>query len=239
MKTLFTTVVFNLFTLLMQGQTGVGVVNNRFVPKVDTIAEALVEMALKNAPSIRSAKNMAASSRYIYSRSKTTWLNNITAVGNLNEFTINPRPERNVFFPRYNFGVQLPLGIFFNNPKQTKVDYYQYKATEEQVDMEERAIRQQVLSLYQDYILSTKLKSIQIQIVNDYSILATKNEERFVAGQLTLEAYTNSNIQYYNAMTQQVTIERDIEVTKAKLEELIGMNLEQAIDQIVNGTTDK
>lgn len=239
MKSLFTTVVFSLFTLLTQGQAGVVAANSRFVPKTDTIAEALVEMALTNAPSIKAVKNVAASSRYIYSRSKTTWLNNISAVGNLNEFTINPNPDRNLFFPRYNFGIQLPLGIFFNNPKQTKADYYQFKASEEQVSMEERAIRQQVLSLYQDYILNTKLKSIQIQVVNDYSVLASKNEERFEAGQTTLEAYTNSNIQYYNAMTQQVTIERDIEVTKAKLEELIGMNLEQAIDQIINGTTGK
>lgn len=205
-----------------------------FLPRVDSVAEALVEIALANAPRIKSAQNAAASSKYNYRRSKTTWLNNITAIGNINEFTINPRPDQTIFYPRYNFGAVLPLGIFFNNPKQTKSDFYQYKATEDRVDIEKRSVRQEVLSLYQDYLLNMKLREIQVRIVNDFTMLSTKNEERFKEGQITLETFTNSNLQYYNAMTRQATIEHDLQIAKAKLEELIGMDLEQAIDQILN-----
>jgi len=202
---------------------------------VDTIAERLVAMAIENAPEIKSAQNLATASKYAYKRQKTEYLDIITIRGNVNEFTINPDKDNfQNLYPRYNFGIVFPLGIFVNLPKQTKAAYYQYQAKEEDANTETKEMRKQVLSLYHDYVMNLKLKDIQTKIVNDYELMNSKYEDKFKSGQLSLEDFTNANMQYYNAITRQAGIERDLGVTKAGLEALIGMNLDQAIFQILS-----
>ncbi len=208
----------------------------RLLAPIDTVAEILVELAIANSHQLKSAENLALSGKFNYSKSKTEWLDNITARGNLNEYTID-RKANNIVnqFPRYNFGIVIPLGIFVNAPKQAKVDYYSYQAKEEDVKTLKGFIRRNVLTLYQDYLMNLKLKNIQQQIVNDYKAISSGNESKFAAGQMTLEAFATSNMNYYNAVNKQAGIDRDMEVAKAGLEELIGLRLEDALFSIRAG----
>lgn len=210
--------------------------SQRLLAPIDTVAEILVELAIANSHHLKSAENVALSSKYNYSKSKTEWLDNISARGNLNEYTID-RKANNIVnqFPRYNFGVVIPLGIFVNSPKQAKVDYYNYQAREEDVKGIKSILRKSMLTLYQDYLMNLKMKNIQQQIVNDYKAISTGNETKFASGQMTLEAFAMSNLNYYNAVTKQANIDRDLEVAKVGIEEMIGLRLEDALFSIRAG----
>lgn len=232
-----------LLLTLLSSRSGAQTAAQSNFDREDSIIEKLVGMAL-NGPLIKKTENLAVSSEYIYKKSKTMWLNNITAIGNLNEFSINPGSApinglgQSTQYPRYNVGIVVPLGIFINNPKQTKSDYYQYQAAVEQVNIEKQNIRLQVITLYEDYQLNKGLQELQEEIMNDYEVIHKKNEEKFQNGQLSLESYNASNNVHNGAKIRQATLLRDGEVLKARLSIMIGMDFQQALTMITNAQKD-
>ena len=206
-----------------------------FNPAIDSIAEGLVALAMNN-PSIRSAENFALYNQFSYKVSKTLWLNNITAVGNLNEFSLKQNSSSNQLqyaqYPRYNFGVIIPLGIFVNNPKQSRADYYRFQAAVNQIDVEKRSIRREVLINYQDFLMNIKLRDLQQQVLHDWEVIYAKNEEKFTKGEVSLESFTNTSKMYNDELDRQVGLSSALKTAEAKLEALIGMNVYDAIQQI-------
>ena len=231
-------VVFNSY-----GQVSGNIAAVTYGPKTDTVAEALVAMALQG-PQIKYAEDMAEASKYNLKRSKTLWMNNISAQGNLNEFTINEGStynalKQNTIYPRYNFGVVIPLGIFINSPKQVKIDANQYLAAQDQVNIEKNRLRTQVLTLYQDYLMNKNLKELQIPVISNYEIVYLKTEEKFKNGQVSLETFNNASNFYNTALIREANYEREMAVAKSSLEVLIGMDLDDAINLIKNQNKDK
>jgi outer membrane protein TolC len=203
---------------------------------VDSVAEKLVAMALNNA-SVRGAENLSEQFKYIYKASKTSWLNNIVLQGNLNEYSFNQNnpndPLRQATqYPKYNFGVLLPIGLFFNNPKQVKADYYKYQYSLDQVSVEKQNIRREVLINYHDYTTDKELLAQHQQLVNDWRIIHLKNEQKFSKGEITLEAFYNSTKTYTDELSKQSNLTDALKTTAAKLEALIGMNVDDALTQI-------
>lgn len=205
-------------------------------PAVDSIAEALVALAMTN-PSIKGVEDDARQYEYAYKKSKTAWLNNVTLQGNLNEFSIkqsaNSDPlKQSTQYPRYNIGVSVPLGMFINNSKQVKSDYYKYKSTIDAVDEKRRAIRQQVLTSYQDFLMNKKLMALQQEVLHDWEIIYLKNEDRFKKGEISLESFYSTTRIYNDMLNKQVTLNNALKVSEAKLESLIGMDINEAIAMI-------
>jgi len=205
-------------------------------PNVDSVAEALVALAMNN-PSVRSSENFAQQYKYLYKVSKTTWLNNIVLQGNLNEYsfqnTASTDPlKQSTQYPKYNFGVIVPIGIFINSPKQAKADYYKYQFAVEQVNVEKQNIRREVLINYQDYTMNRQLLSQYQQLVSDWGIIHKKNEQKFSNGEITLEAFYASTKTYTDELSKQSNINNALRTSEARLEALIGMNVEDALAQI-------
>ena len=207
-----------------------------FNPSVDSLAESLVILALNNAQ-IKQAENNALATGYEYGATKADWLNNITLAANLNEFSIKQSSattdplKQSTQYPRYNIGLRVPLGMFITNGKETKASYYRYQASVEQLNMEKQAIRRQVLILYEDYLANRQLLAFQQEVVADAKFLFSKHEEKFLKGEMTLEAYTASSKAFSNEQVKEVTLNRDLKVVEAQLEALIGMRMSDAVQQ--------
>jgi len=203
----------------------------------DTIIEKLVKLAMVN-PKIKSVEDQALQQGYEYSRSKTAWLNNITVAGNLNEIslkrTINTDPilRQSTQYPRYNVGVFLPIGIFVNNKKQTQALYHNYQASVEQVNIQKSAIRQQVISGYEDYLLYQNLITLQNESVQDAKILYNKAVERFEKGEISLEEFSKVSKGYNAEKVREVELQHQLNLTLINMEGLIGMKLTDALEQI-------
>src|SRR5690606_22628995 len=82
--------------------------------------EKLVQLAWRNNPSNRIVEENIRIAQKEKAIASWSWLDNIYAVGNLNEFTLEgTNLERQIFYPRYNFGVRLSLGTFVKTPLES------------------------------------------------------------------------------------------------------------------------
>ena len=223
--------------LLCAGSYGQSQKNaSNYNQNVDSVAEALVAMAMNNA-SIKTDMMLAQQFKYLYKASKTSWLNNIAIQGNVNEFSFKNSStsdplKQSTQYPKYNFGVVIPFGIFINNPKQAKADYYKYQFAMEQVNVDRQNVRRDVLINWQDYKMNKNLLAQHEQLVNDWRIIHIKNEQKFSNGEISLETFYNSTKTYTEELNKQETINSALRTTAAKLEALIGMNIEDALTQI-------
>ena len=209
------------------------------IPKlaIDSIAEELANIALQN-PEIKSFEASSTAAEYTWKASKYQLLNSITVAGNLNEYSINKTNNNlgvngtNLLYPRYNFGIRVPIGELFSSPRITKANYYKLQSEEEIVKLTRNRIRKDVIILFQNYATTQKLIALQQEVLQDESVAFTKAEERFKNGETSLESYTLTSKAYNNEQVKLVNLTKDLKVYQASLEELLGMPLEDAFAHI-------
>lgn len=200
---------------------------------VDSIADELADIALQN-PQLTALADQVKASEYSWKASKYDLLDNISVAGNLNEFSIkgsNPN-GRNFYYPRYNVGVRATLGQFFSTGKTQKANFYKYQSDVERLKDARQNIKAQVKTAYQNYALTQKLLAFQEEVLQDGLIAINKAEEKFKNGELSLELYTDASRKYNSDLVRKATLERDLRVQQATLEDLIGMTLDDAFRQI-------
>jgi outer membrane protein TolC len=200
---------------------------------VDSLAEGLVALAMNN-PRIRYNADLAEQFNELYRKSKISWLNAITIQGNLNEYSINENAATKAsnLYPKYNFGLLVPLGFPWTTSRQTKSDLAKSEAMQEEVEVERRNIRKEVLISYHNYIMNKRLLSLQEQVISDWHIIYLKTEEKFRKGEITLESFYSTTRIYNDELNKEVTLTASINNSAAEIEELIGMNLADAIQMI-------
>jgi len=204
-----------------------------FNVQVDSLAEGLVALAMNN-PRIRYNADLAEQFNQIYRRSKIAWLDAITIQGNLNEYSINETSAEKAenLYPKYNFGVNIPLGLPWVTARQTKSDYAKSQAMLEQVEVERRNVRKEVLINYHNYIMNRRLLDMEEQVIGDWHIIFLKTEEKFRKGEVSLESFYSTTRIYNDELNKEVTLTASINNSAAELEDLIGMNLGDAIQMI-------
>ena len=131
-------------------------------------------------------------------------------------------------------GVFVPLGIFINNPKQTKSDYYKYRSAVDQVEVEKRSLREEVLTSYHNYLMNKQLLNLGQQMVHDWEIIYLGNEDKFKKGEISLDEFAGASRIYNDQLNRQVTLSAALKNDEARLENLIGMNVNDALVMINN-----
>ena len=194
--------------------------------------EKLVQLAWQNNPANQELIEKKKAAKYEVDLAKWSWLRTITASGNLNEYTINPEkaqeqnPAFTPFFPRYNFGLSLSLGTIFLTPIETRVAKSNYHVADELINQQKLALRAEVLTRYQDYLMNQKLFDIQNEVTEDEYSEFLLMEQDFKVGEVTLDNYKESLNRYNAELIKRITLERDLKVAKIALEEMIGVKLE-------------
>ena len=152
--------------------------------------------------------------------------------GNLNEYTIHGTSQlgaSSIYFPRYNIGLNVPLGIYFVNHYTSRAYRKKYDVTLDQINSQKLEIRRKVLNAYQEYVLAKELLQIQTSTTDEASTQYQVMQKKFKENRGTLQAYNDAQ-QKFNAETiTKLTYQRNYQVAKNDLERLIGMNLEQVI----------
>ncbi|MGD1890236.1 MAG: TolC family protein [Cyclobacteriaceae bacterium] len=196
------------------------------------IAERLVQLAWENNPANQALIHQAEIAEYDYDLAKWSWLENFTASGNLNEFTINPEkvqeqnPTFTPFFPRYNFGVTISLGTIFLTPAKSKKANLGHEIALEQINQQKLMLRAMVLTRYQDYLMNQRLFDVQNEVTEDEYSEYLLTEQSFKRGDASLSTFKEATLRYNTELTKRITLERDLNVAKIALEELIGVSLE-------------
>lgn len=199
---------------------------------VNRFKEKLVELAMVH-PDMKQYAVRKQINRYETNIAGSAWLNHFTAAGNLNEFTIkgSSANANNNFFPRYNFGVILPLGNLIKIPNDVKRSRAEKKLLETQQESDGLAIKALVLQQYEEYAANKQLYELHLPMLEDAMLHYTQTEERFRAGDDTvpLEIYKESFRLYNTEMAKKVQLEKELRQSKLKLEGMVGMTLEQVM----------
>lgn len=194
--------------------------------------ERLVQIAWRNYPDNEALWHELASAEASIRITQWAWLDQIFIQGNLNEFTIEPEkaPPGGNFFPKYNVGVTMPLGKFISIPNHKRQAKEAYRVKELDINKQKLMIRATVLGLYTQYMAMLEVYKIEKSTSDDAYGAFRIEEQKFKNGEITLEKYNAS--QDYRAIKKirEITAENDYKQVKFKLEEYLGMRLEDALN---------
>lgn len=195
------------------------------------LEEKLVQLAWRNNPQTRIAMEAVNESKEQTLAIKNNWANTIGVQGNLNEFNIKDLTSPSsgsgqIFFPRYNFYVNLPLSLLVQTPHLKKAAQARTSSAEEEVKLLKLEIRATVLKLYKDYKLAEKIYQIRQQDFADEESNFKITEQKFDNQQLATEDYLRAHRVLSEVQILRETAENTMQKAKLDLEQIIGVRLE-------------
>ncbi|UII30965.1 TolC family protein [Fulvivirga ulvae] len=191
--------------------------------------EKLVRLAWQNNPATKILDYQTNISNIEVKQARWSWLDDWRVQGNLNEFTINESADvgdRAQFFPKYNVTGMIRLSYFVDIPLEVKKKKQEVLITKSNINMQKLAIRAEVLTRYQTYLMNRELLKIQTEIVEDLYASLSLAEQQFKNGEITLNAYNIQQDRYNNQRVKQINAQGDFNISKIAVEEMIGMKLE-------------
>lgn len=155
---------------------------------------------------------------------KNSWLNLLSLSTQYNDQSFN-RTAQTINFPRYFFGVTVPLGVLLSRTgvKTAKEGIEISKLTQEE---RRRTLQAEVIGKYRQYRSMGKIISLENEYLLDVEAALLQSEENFRKGTATIEAYNNSQRTRSDALTRIINLRLQQDLVKLEIERLIGTTLE-------------
>jgi outer membrane protein TolC len=196
------------------------------------IERKLIELAMAG-PAYRSSNHQLKINEQELKKAKNAWLNLLSLSYSVNDQTFNKSPDptgSNTFvYPRYNFGVTIPLGIIFSQGSQIKTAREVVAYTKDQQAVLADNIKAAVLSKYREYREYNTLIVIQSELVNDVMANATQAEENFKNGNITVDIYLSVLKTKNEELAKSFNLKLQQELLKIEVERMIGVPLESVL----------
>jgi outer membrane protein TolC len=201
--------------------------------RMGDIRERLVQLALQN-PLYEIADHNVTVAEYNIRLAKTSWLSLIIIAGNLNEFSIDPKSAgtSSVYYPRYNFGISIPLDIFARSSNNTKIAYEKYMIAQSERNDRFRMIKADILTRYEDYLLAEEKLQFQYKITKDAFEAYSKAEIDFKNNLIKIEDLNAFNTKWVDEQIKKLELQRDYNVSIIDIEKLIGVRLQDVKQQV-------
>jgi outer membrane protein TolC len=188
--------------------------------------EKLVQLALTN-PNYDAAVHKLEAADYQLKKAKTGWLSAISGTYNLNQFNIQGNSQYNNFYPRYNFGLMVPFDIVTRTSNDIKIAKQNVGVAEAEKTLRYREIKAKILTKYEDYLMYQQKLEFQSQITQDERTAFLNAEKSFGEGTIKQEDYNKAYRAYSEEKSKMVELQRNYNVIKIDLEELVGMTMEE------------
>lgn len=240
----------SLICLLVKAQAQTVNYNKIILPNSkDSIefVEKLIQMAWKNYPVNEVSRLNQEIAKKEVTLAKKSWGNNLQINLNANEATINKglfspyEPgSANQFFPRYNAGVVMNIGTLISTPTRIKIARDELKIADANTNNAMLSIRAEVITRYQQYITAIEILKLRFKASDEAHIIHMLVTKKFKKGETELEEYNKSFLTYNNSQEGKVNAENMVSISKARLEEIIGVKLEDiAGSSVASQTYDK
>jgi outer membrane protein TolC len=194
--------------------------------------EKLIQLAWANNPVRRIYEIDEEIAKMDLKNAKNAWFDILSVNANLNEFTINEltgntkEETSNLFFPRYNVNLRVPLSSFSKNAHAKRTaEQEQLKATEEK-KLGMLQLRAKVLILYKEFLKDQEILRIRTSFEEDEKANFNDIEEGFRNGDATFDEYSDAQKNLYAQRIEKAQAENNYQKIKIMLEEMIGMPLE-------------
>lgn len=195
------------------------------------IEEKLVALAL-DGPTYRGTDHQNKINEYQLKSAKNSWLNLLTVSTNYNDQSFKGENLGNTsyVYPKYFFGVTIPLGTLFSRTgvKSAKEQVEISKDNQEQLA---RNIRADIISKYRQYKNYSTLIALQSQAVDDEETAFLLAKEKFRNGDITIEVHNAAQKLYNDELAKKIGLQLQQDLLKIEIERIIGTTLENALKQ--------
>jgi outer membrane protein TolC len=124
------------------------------------------------------------------------------------------------------------MDIFSRTNNNVRVARENYMIAIAQKNDRYRQIRVEVLTKYEDYILAKQNLEFQIQISQDEYASYKRASQDFSDGIIKLEDLNNSYKLWVSEQSRRLAMQRDFNVTKLQIEQMIGVKLDDVLAQL-------
>jgi len=219
-KAFCATIVFSLFALNLKAQS----------IRADTsniIEERLVALALQG-PEAKNLEHQNKIAQYQLKNAQNQWMNLLAISANYNEQSFAKTTNTQFVYPRYFFGVTIPLGTILSKT-QVKSAKESVEIGKNNQELLRRSIREEVITKYKEYKAYSQLITIQSELVNDVQAQLAQIEEKFRNGTVTIDTYNAAQKGNNNEMAALINLKLQQEIKKLEIERMIGVKLETVI----------
>ena len=156
------------------------------------------------------------------------WLGNVSLGANINEFVVNNSAAAS-FFPKYNLGVILPLDIIAKTKRDKIVANENLNVAEELLTDKLQTIKTEVLTRYESYKEMKEVVFLQKSFLEyDFSNYETARAA-YADGTGSIFDMNKSHQNYLLGKSKLVSLEKELNVSIIRLEEMINVPLEKAL----------
>ncbi len=193
----------------------------------DLIKARLIKFALNN-PELQAADARIRIAEIDYQKSKSTILSSVNLGANINEFVISNSAAAS-FFPKYNLGVTIPLDIFARAKAAKNAASEQILVTEAQKLQQERVIKMEVLTRYENYKEKKELVELQKISMEDDFAAYQRAQQQYADDDIELPEMNKLYKTYINEKATLTSLQKNLNVAIIELESIIGVSLEKAL----------
>jgi outer membrane protein TolC len=202
-------------------------INDRPVSADDEIKARLIRLALNN-PQVTIDNSNIEIAELNRKKASSSWLSSLSVTGNVNEFVINNSPAAN-FFPKYNLGIAIPFNIFSATANEKRVADENIKIANALKIQNENILKAEVLSRYETFKEQKDLLALQnITVENHYSDYQAA-QKNFSDGLISIDELNKFYQVYISEKVKVISINKEYNVAKILVEQLIGLPLENAL----------
>lgn len=195
----------------------------------EDIKAQLMLYAINNAQNVAADANVRIA-EIARRKANSSFLGSVSLGGNVNEFVINNSPAAN-FFPKYNFGLTIPLDMFAKNRAEKRTANEMIIINTAQKELIGEAVKAKILIRYENYKEKKELLELQ-RIVTDNDIAAYDKAQRDYKGDIiTINDVNNIYKDLIISKSYLATREKDLNIAIIEIEEMIGVPLKTVLEK--------
>ncbi len=195
------------------------------IQEVLSIEDELIWIAWKNNFIDKAYENELDITHAELRQAKTNWLSNLAIGGNMNELSIDPPENSNIFFPRYNIGFSLSFGQLIGMKAEVKKVNGKLIRLDIERTQDSLKFRSDVLRRYEVFKMTRELLQIAEEYVISIDAELKFTESGFSEGRVDLATYTQVIEIHSSARSALIKSRNEHVLSKISLEEILGQEL--------------
>ena len=193
------------------------------------IENRLVALALQ-APRYDAAGHQISVANSNLMLARRAWFNLLTFSVNYNDQTFaNHTQNYGYVYPKYYFGLIIPVGLFFTMGPQIHAARESVKIAEDTREELARTIRMDVLTKYETYKNYEALILLQNTVVIDNQAAVTQIEQKFRDGTVSIDQYNAANKAFSDEKAKLLNLQLAQDLERLDIERMIGVSFDSVI----------
>ena len=200
----------------------------------DTANENKLVMLALQGPEYDASIHKSKADELELRRAKATWLNLLSISTNYNDQSFAKKTSgtggtNNIVYPKYYFGITIPLGIIFSQGNTVKLARESIAQGKDQQEILARQIKANVLSKYKEYKLLSALIEMESETINDVQANFSQAEDNFRKGTITVESYMLVQRAKNDELSKVLNLQFRQDLIRLDIERMIGWPLDHVL----------